>query len=59
MDKSHLGEAALVAPLTANEARCMMHIHVAATYEAVQKACASWASSFVLVTTADQHQLDI
>ena len=55
VDESHLGEATLVAPLTADEARCMMQIHVAATYEAVQKACASWALSFVLVTTADTH----
>ena len=55
-DESHLGEATLVAPLTADEARRMMHIHVAATYEAVQKACASWASSFVPVTTANTHR---
>ena len=51
-DESHLGEVTLVAP---HEARCMMYIHVAATYTAVQKVCALWASSFFLVTTVDTH----
>ena len=49
-DESHLGEATLVAPLTTDEARRMMQVQVAATYEAVQRA---WASSHIPVADVD------
>ena len=54
-DKSHLGEATLVAPLTTDEAWCMMQVHVRATYKAVQYACASWG--FIFLSTAMANPL--